>query len=386
MHTPVFQIDPKSILARAPRIVNSFSDGHWALMGELENEAKSILSREISNDEIPRIKTFLKKVVYLKRPHNSFPELSRRLDESEEEILKAFNSIRKVSSLDYNVFDSIAKIPYFGLTGRRSFASAIMRLASPNAFGIIDWRNLAVLGGCKRFDGLTNPPVTFNNISCKEIMDNRGCIFYDDTLYIEYNNLLRKLAEESGLNCSEIDLVIWVYSLEKEMPIGALPKTTLFESIFVTGIEQNRSNMISKPDSRRSIIDSVISKYLSRMMDDGYQTDDALRAELSAIFNFIAKECEIFSQHKAKTRGQRSNLKDIYDSLRIMARSNQGEKILVKWHNWEDKLSPGSQSYSHLNLPTNMILTGYLVLEDIVDVRKWIESKYDDGSLEPKHH
>ena len=217
-------------------------------------------------------------------------------------------------------------------------------------------------------------------------MDNRGCIFYDDTLYIEYNNLLRKLAEESGLNCSEIDLVIWVYSLEKEMPIGALPRTTLFESIFVTGIEQNRSNMISKPDSRRSIIDSVIAKYLSRMMDDGYQTDDALRAELSAIFNFIAKECEIFSQHKAKTRGQRSNLKDIYDSLRIMARSNQGEKILVKWHNWEDKLSPGSQSYSHLNLPTNMILTGYLVLEDIVEVRKWIESKYDDGSLEPKQH
>lgn len=384
MQTPEFQINPKSILLEAPQLVNSFCEGHWELMLRLKNDARDILSNQISGEDIPKIKSFLQEVVYLKRPHNCFPELSSRLDKSEEEILKAFDSIRNVSRLDYKVFDSISKIPYFGLHGGRSFASAIMRLCIPRDFGIIDWRNLAVLGGCGNFKGLFDKSLTFDHISCEEILNKRGFIFFDDSLYREYNNILRLLADDYEMQCSEVDLVIWVYSLQKESPIKASVRITLFDSVFVSAIDLNRGIIHSDLSNKKSIVDSAIQKYLSRMMDDGFQMDDALLAELSSIFKFIANECKRFSQKKAKTTRHKSRLKDIYDSLITLAKSKKGENILAKWHEWENKLSPGSTSYAHLNLPTDMILNGYLVLEDLVAIRQWFQEKYVDGSFEPR--
>lgn len=48
-------------------------------------------------------------------------------------------------------------------------------------------------------------------------------------------------------------------------------------------------------------------------------------------------------------------------------------------------VDPSSPQWLGINLPTDMILEGYLVLEDFIPVKDYIEVYYNGYTLEPRY-
>ena len=147
-----------SLLADAPRAVESFHPGHWDLTLELEYRAPEIIARK----EVNSAASFLSDVVFLKRPHTTDRALVKEAVLAfPAAVMDALNALSCVAELGYAAMDELSKVPFFGRGGGRSFNSAVLRLACPRFFGIVDWRNVAVLCGSPGFEGLVTPRVTF---------------------------------------------------------------------------------------------------------------------------------------------------------------------------------------------------------------------------------
>jgi hypothetical protein len=166
-----FVDDVVALLADAPRAVESFSPGHWALMQELERQAADVVAR----CDVGAAASFLSDVVFLKRPHTTDRALVRQAVGSHPaEVLGALDALSRVGALGYAAMDALALVPWFGRGGGRSFNSAVLRLVCPGSFGIVDWRNLAVLCGSPGFDGLVAPTASFSQFSRDEVLLARG--------------------------------------------------------------------------------------------------------------------------------------------------------------------------------------------------------------------
>ena len=59
-------------------------------------------------------------------------------------------------------------------------------------------------------------------------------------------------------------------------------------------------------------------------------------------------------------------------------------RLLDHWRRWEGMVNPSSPHWIGISLPTDMILEGYLVLEDFIPVKDYVESYYD-ASFDPRY-
>jgi hypothetical protein len=48
-----------------------------------------------------------------------------------------------------------------------------MRIVRPEALGIIDWLNLAVIKGAPGLEGLVDPVLHFNDFTCDEVLESK---------------------------------------------------------------------------------------------------------------------------------------------------------------------------------------------------------------------
>jgi len=76
----------------------------------------------------------------------------------------------------------------------------------------------------------------------------------------------------------------------------------------------------------------------------------------------------------------------ILEALDYAISAPKGEYLLSKWRRWEDMVNPSSPNWIGLDLPTNMLLEGYMIFEDFIPIRQYFEKIYIDGSFEPKQH
>lgn len=56
--------------------------------------------------------------------------------------------------------------------------------------------------------------------------------------------------------------------------------------------------------------------------------------------------------------------------------SRNPERLIGQWNRWQGMVDPSSPNWIGINLPTDMILEGYLVLEDFIPVKEYIEAHY----------
>ncbi|HEY4359611.1 MAG TPA: hypothetical protein VGN17_01515 [Bryobacteraceae bacterium] len=202
-----------ALLSDAPSAVDAFASGHWDLMGQLEQQASAVMQHR----NVPEAAAFLADVAYLKRPHSIDRETVRRaLLGCSAEILPALDALASVRDVDYAAMDELARVPWFGRGGGRSFNSAVLRLVCPQQFGIIDWRNVAVLCGSAGFEGLVAPPVVFPEFSRQDVLEVRGHLPFTSAVYRRYNDVLRSLAAAHRLRAADIDLILWTYSIQKQ--------------------------------------------------------------------------------------------------------------------------------------------------------------------------
>lgn len=363
--------NPVELLKKAPGAINSYNPGHWDFMLSLESRAKEIVNQR----DVEKAVSFLADVAFLKQPHrinrnNLINILSNHLDSIRCCLLK----LQDIDRLDYEVLEYVAKIPYFGRRGGRSFASALLRLLRPDKYGIIDWRNMAVLAGAQGFDGLISPPFEFTKVTAPQIFKEKGHLLYSPDLYIEYNDILRKLASEYGKSPADVDLILWVYSIE-QLPF---PSFTTSEAIFDSFTQSLRNS--SRNMDRRTLTVTV-NNYIDQLQSIGNVSEQLVRAELKAIFKFILDEFLLFSENHRNAKHKVTILR-IRRTLEEAINSEEGEWLLAKWETWENRVDPSSPSYTgHTNLPGSMVIEGYIILEDLIPIRKYIENKYCDSSF-----
>jgi|SRR5208337_3672383 len=204
-------VDLEQLLAQAPASVDSYFPGHWHRMRELEERGKRIVAEQ----DFASFVRFLYDAAVLKQPRSDHQWLLAALERNVAEVTAALEALRDVDRLDYKVMDELAKVPGFGRRGGRAFNSAVLRLVRPQSFGIIDWRNLAVLLAAPGFEGLLVTPVSLEEMSAQDVLRDKGNLILTQRVYERYNDALRTIARSHHRSVAEIDLVFWTFSIRK---------------------------------------------------------------------------------------------------------------------------------------------------------------------------
>lgn len=365
--------DIQALLRAAPHAVDSFAPGHWELMSRLERSAPEVVARR----DVLEAAGFLAEVSYLKRPHTIDQNTVRRaLLDCPQELSAALDALARVEELDYAAMEVVARLPGFGRSGGRSFNSAVFRLVRPGGFGIIDWRNVAVLCCSPGFEGLVKPRAVFRQFSPEAVVLERGHLPFTPDVYRQYNDALRSLAGAHRLRVADVDLILWTYSIQQQ----AFPRFTLplmRSTISTQGIDRESLRRDHHP-----LASQLVATYLARLRETGYLSREQVSAELCAVFALIRDECEAFGRTK---RGKfKDRVARVVMTLTEAIASGQPARLIAQWQRWQDMVDPASPGWIGISLPSEMILGGFLVLEDFIPVKQYIESYYKPA-LEPKY-
>lgn len=350
-------------------------------MQELERRATEV----IRNQNVEAFVDFLCDTAFLKQPYSvdrdpysvDRDDIRKSLNRYPAELVKSLNAIRRIDDLDYGAMDALATLPWFGRNGGRAFNSAVLRLVRPQSFGIIDWRNLAVVMGAPGFEGLLEEPLTFSQFSTRELLEQRGTLKFTQPIYEHYNNALRELAACYERPVAEIDLIFWAHSIHRR-PFTTFQGPQIRSRLRISPTDRQRLRSGHRPVVAKRIVES----YLDGLRELGYLRRDLLVEELCSLFSLIRDECEAFG------RGKRGKMRDtvnhVVAALERAIKTEDRYRLLSQWTRWADLVDPASPNWQGINLPGSMILEGYLIFEDFEPVKKYFDTLYNAVSLEPR--
>jgi hypothetical protein len=66
-------------------------------------------------------------------------------------------------------------------------------------------------------------------------------------------------------------------------------------------------------------------------------------------------------------------VRKIVDAFDSTIKSGSLDRLLGLWSRWNDFVNPASPNWIGIDLPGSMILNGFMVLEDFLDVKKLLE-------------
>ena len=368
--------DVSALLRDAPHAVESFSPGHWDLMCSLERTAREVVRRR----DVEEVATFFSDVAYLKRPHTMIREDVRQaILKYPQEALASCEALTQLRTLDYAAMDVVARVPFFGRRGGRSFNSAVLRLVCPESFGVVDWRNAAVLCDSPGFDGLVTPPMVFLWFSKDDVLVKRGHLPFTRDVYRAYNDALRSLASIYRLRVADVDLVLWTYSIQRQPFVRfSLPAFTMNK-----GVGEGDRRALRQPQNRHSVVSRCVQEYLTRLAEVGVLSREQILAELCSVFALVRSECDEFG--RTRMGRLRDRVLPIVGALDAAIGSRDPERMLGLWQRWQAMVDTSSPNYIGINLPADMILDGYLILEDFIPFKEHIESHYHTSTLEPRY-
>lgn len=252
----------------------------------------------------------------------------------------------------------------------------MMRLIRPSRFGIIDWRNLAVLMGAPGFEGLVEQPLRLAEYVGADVIDLKSHLRLTQSIYQNYNDTLRRLAEQHKLSVANLDLVLWTYSIQRQpFAYSAAPAA---RNAFA--IDAQTRTMLR--EDHKAAAKLMVDGYLGQMKDVGQLSRERVADEVRSIFSFVRSECLQFG------RGKRGKLRDkvtqVTRALDLAIANKNDYRLLAQWSRWQQLVDTTSPGWVGISLPTEMILEGHMILEDFLPVREYLEEFYDSGTLQPK--
>jgi hypothetical protein len=365
--------DIDALVSQAPAAVESFSPGHWAFMQDLERRVIEV----IRNQDAEAFVRFLCDTAFLKQPYSVDRNRVRSsLSRYPAEIAKSLSALRRIDELDYGVMDALAELPWFGRNGGRAFNSAVLRLVRPQSFGIIDWRNLAVMLGAPGFEGLVHPAVTFPEISTGELLEQKGELRFTQVIYVHYNDVLRQLAARYQRPVGDIDLILWMYSIHRR-PFPAVKGYKVQYGLHISPADRQRLRSVHRP----AVVKQIVEDYLDRLRELGYLRRDLLVEELCSLFSLIRDECETFG--RGKPGRVQSTVRRVVLALDQAIKTKDRYRLLFQWDRWKNMIDTTSSAWRGNSLPGAMIEQGYMVFEDFEPIKKYFYNIYNPGSLEP---
>jgi hypothetical protein len=366
--------DLAALMSQTPAAVDSFSPGHWTLMLELERRARDV----VGTQDVGLFIDLLCDTAFLKQPYRiNREDVCRSLTRYPAELAKSLDALQHVDALDYQAMDCLAGLPWFGRNGGRAFNSAVLRLVCPRSFGIIDWRNLAVMTGAPGFEGLLKPTLVFQEFSARELLEQKGTLTFTKQVYECYNNALRGLAASYERTVAEIDVAVWTYSIQKR-PFGFLQHPQVRPHFHISSEDRKALRL-----DHESVAKRIAQAYLERLKEVGYLRQDILIDELCSLFALIRDECEAFGRQK---RGRlREKVKQVVTSLDRAIKTEDRYRLLSHWNRWEKMVDTTSPDWQGISLPADMVLERYLIFEDFEPVRSYLAGLYDPESLKPRH-
>jgi hypothetical protein len=370
---PAILGDLDALAEQASSAVDSFSPGHWTLMQDLEHRAAAV----IRNQDQEAFVTFLCDTAFLKQPYRiNRDDVRRDLNRYPVELGRAWSTLQRIDELDYRSMDTLAALPWFGRNGGRAFNSAVLRLVCPRLFGIVDWRNLAVITGARGFEGLLEPTLSFLEFSPDELLERKGTLKFTQPVYERYNNALRRLAVRYQRRVADLDLAIWVYSIQKR-PFRSLQNPQIRTRLRISTEDREALRV-----EHRTVANRIVQNYLDEIKGLGYLRRDLLIEELCSLFTLIRDECEAFGRWK---RGKlREKVAQVVAALDRAIKSEDRYRLLSQWTRWANMVDPASPQWQGINLPADMVMTGYLIFEDFEPVKSYFDTLYNPESLEPR--
>lgn len=119
---------------------------------QLEQNGNRIIHM-IRNNQlmVSNIRDFLKDVVSWKMPHKREEVIKNIGVNSDSEILSVFEKLQDPEKKLSNEIDNENIMAIIQLKGFQiRMASAVLRHLWPSFYGVLDWRNLAILSNCRR--------------------------------------------------------------------------------------------------------------------------------------------------------------------------------------------------------------------------------------------
>lgn len=156
------------------------------------------------------LRNFLVQVGYWKMPHDLASHQSNVNRNSESQIVDTFKSLASTLQ-DEGRIEACTRLHGFGdVTGQTRMASAILRFLWPEQYGVIDWRNWAVLSNCE-FEFLSAPLLPAIAISRVDLRK----ALYDVQKFLTYLDVLRRLLTALNFKrVADVDLALYSYSAE----------------------------------------------------------------------------------------------------------------------------------------------------------------------------
>lgn len=181
-------------------------------------------SMERRHFEPASLRHFLIQVGYWKMPRQLASHQSNVNRNTESDILRTFDMLAQTSE-DAKRIEICTGVWGFGKgTKQTRMASAILRFLWPDKYGVIDWRNWAVLSNCEH-TFLSEPFLPTIGGSRTDL---RSAV-YDVPMYLAYLNVLRGILSNLNLErVADVDLALYSYSAEI-WPFPRLEESLWFE-------------------------------------------------------------------------------------------------------------------------------------------------------------
>jgi len=183
---------------------------HPGLTKRLEKVGQDIYKAFESKPTVD-LRRFLEDIGEWKMPWYRESHIQNVNGNSDMQIRNAFEDII-TAPCDETRISACTTLKGFGQgQGQTRMASAILRFLWPEDYGVVDWRNWAVLSNF-RYRFLENPPLSKLGDGMKEY---RECVI-NKKQYVKYNDKLRAIRDEVAFTnrVADIDLALWAYSIE----------------------------------------------------------------------------------------------------------------------------------------------------------------------------
>jgi len=195
-------------------------------------------SMERGHFEPARLRHFLMQVGYWKMPRQRASHQSNVNRNTDSDILRTFDMLAKTSE-DAERIEICTGLYGFGKgTKQTRMASTILRFLWPGGYGVIDWRNWAVLSNCEH-TFLAEPLLPTIGGARTDLQH----AIYDVPMYLEYLNVLRGILLDLGVErVADVDLALCSYSAEI-WPFPSLEESLWWE--LKSEVEESRRKQLS---------------------------------------------------------------------------------------------------------------------------------------------
>lgn len=115
----------------------------------------------------------------------------------------------------------------------------------------------------------------------------------------------------------------------------------------------------------------IVATYLDGLAESGQIGQNALTDEVSAIFALVQNESALYAHNKPLRVKER--VAKVIRAFDATIASKDLRRFIDLWSYWSDLVNPASPKWIGIDLPGSMVIGGFMILEDFLDLKRFLE-------------